>query len=171
MKASIAIFGSLLLLPIAGAEAQPRPAPSSLESLLNCRGEKRERERLLCFDTAAAALSQAVESRALVVMDQEAVKNTRRTLFGFDVGRLPFFGSSNDAEPETKEIVAKLKSARASGFRKWLLELENGAFWETTEPTDVMMPKAGDQITIRKSAGGGYMIHLGSRLIRARRVR
>jgi hypothetical protein len=54
----------------------------------------------------------------------------------------------------------------------WLLTLEGGAVWQTTEGTPtVAPPRAGEQVKIRKAMAGGYMLHLGSRLIRIRRVR
>jgi hypothetical protein len=160
--------GAAILALSGAAQAQ---APAAVNSVVNCRNESREQERLRCYDAAAAALSQALANRSIIVVDQETVRNTRKSLFGFDVGKLPFFGGGKDSEPEAKEVVARLKSARPTGFRQWLLELDTGAVWETTEATNSPLPKAGSEITIRKSPTGAYMLRDGAGLIRARRVR
>ena len=174
MKVSAVIAAVALLFIGRAADAQPTGASAeSVSAIANCRSQSRDEDRLRCYDKAAAALDEAIKSGTVVLVDRDTMKKTRRSLFGLSLPYLPFFGGDDEKEPqEAKEITAKVKFAQPAGYEMWLLELETGAFWQTTEATpSLMMPRPGTQITIRKSVAGGYMLHMGQRRIRARRVR
>jgi hypothetical protein len=167
----VATAAGALALAAAPAQAQEKPqVPALVKSVVDCRAETNEAARLRCYDEAAGNLARATESGSLVILDREAVRKTRRSLFGFDIPNLPFFRSRNGEEEAPKEIVAKLTSVRDSGLYL-TLTLDNGAVWQTTEPTPPARPKAGDQIRILRGATGAYMVQMGYRRLRARRVR
>jgi len=172
MKTSLLLAGALLLAAPAAARAQEKPpVPAVVTSVVTCRTQTDEAARLRCYDAAAAALAEATANGSLLALDKEAVRKTRRSLFGFDIPNLPFFRDKDDADAP-KEIVAKVASVRAAGFENWLMTLDNGAMWQTTEATPkVPMPRAGDEVRFVKGVTGSYMVQVGSRRIRARRVR
>jgi hypothetical protein len=155
--------------PAAAPAADKRPElAGSAAALLKCRGLADEAARLRCFDAAAATLAAEVDKGELVVIDRETMRKTRASLFGFDIN-LPDFGGKG--EPAPKEIVEAVKSVRPYSHGMWQLTLASGAVWQTTEGMPTLAPpRAGEQVKIRKTMAGGYMLHLGSRLIRIRRV-
>lgn len=155
------------------SSAQSPGAPSAtspLSVISACRLVTGEAARLACYDAAAAALERAVASKEVVVLSPKEVKQTRRSLFGFSVPKLPFLGSND--EGESSEIEAKLKSARSLGYGKWRLVLEDGATWETTEATrGEVVPGPGTEVRIKRGILGSYMINIaGTRGVKARRV-
>jgi hypothetical protein len=174
MKLYMIMIAGAAVLPAGAAAQEGKPVAPVVASVLDCRGQTEAEARLRCFDQATSALDQAVRSGGLVALDRNAVRTTRRSLFGFNVN-LPFFGGGEKAEDEpeeAKQIDAVVRSARAAGFENWQLELDTGAVWQTTEATPKLgMPRTGDKVTIRKSAAGGYMLDYAQRRIRAKRVR
>jgi hypothetical protein len=94
-------------------------------------------------------------------------------LFGFSLPKMPFFGGDDSQENEADFIESRVRSARPTGYNKWLIELEDGGTWQTTEPdTRGASPKVGDSVRIRKGAMGSYTILLSrSRPLRGMRVR
>ncbi len=155
------------------AEAAPRPRPSSpiASAVVQCRGVADEQARLRCYDQAAAAMATALDSGALVALDREGMRSTRRSLFGLGVN-LPFLNSGDDEEDEPKELVATIQSASVFGMDKWSLVLDTGAVWQTTESMSRMLPpRRGDSVKIHKGMAGGYMLDFRGRKLRVRRVR
>lgn len=159
-----------LALP-AHAAAQRSRAAEPVAELSRCRGIPESATRLACYDQAADSLTRAIAAKQVVVLDRDDVRKTRRSLFGFTLPQLPFFGGGNDEPPEAKEIKAKLASARELGYGKWRVRLEEGAVWETTEAVSGSTPEAGQEVSIRKAALGSYFLKFGStRAVRAKRV-
>jgi hypothetical protein len=157
----------------AAGAAEPAPAPQLLQALGQCRQMTDSAARLACYDQAAAALEQAVASKEVVVLDRDEVRKTRRSLFGFSLPQLPFFGGDEgDKEEEASEITTSIRSARSLGYGKWQIVLEDGAVWQTTESShNAQHPAAGLPIRIKKGPLGSYMINVaGQRGIRAKRV-
>ena len=173
MKLHIIMVAAAAALPAAAAAQDKKPVPAAVATVVGCRAEADPEARLRCFDQAASALDQAVASGALIALDRDAVRTTRRSLFGLDIN-LPFFGGDKgeDEPEEAKEIQAVVKSARETGYANWLLELDTGAYWQTTEATpNLPMPRPGAKVTIRKGLAGGYMLDYAQRRIRAKRIR
>jgi hypothetical protein len=173
MTMRLTAAGLLGLVFTAGAEAQPASPPASFTAILACRDLTDTQARLGCYDSAAAALAAASASGKISVLDREEVRKTRRSLFGFNIPSIPFFRGDAEEESEPDQIEVRLKSARATGHNKWLVEVDGGALWQTTEPdARGSMPKAGQLARIKKGVMGSYMISFeGSRALRAMRVR
>jgi hypothetical protein len=163
-----------LIIPAPISAAQVEKPEDLVSKVVNCKAERNEQARLKCYDEAVGRLSSAAEQGQIVVMDREDVRRTRRSLFGFSLPKLPFFRGDNSQEEDEPDFVeARMKSARPTGFNKWLVELEDGATWQTTEPdTRGSAPKAGGTVKIRKAAMGSYIITFErSRPLRAMRIR
>lgn len=148
--------------------------PAALSAVVECRNQADDAARLRCYDQAVASLSAATASGAIVVVDREAVRKTRRSLFGFSLPKLPFFsGDTSQEEEEAREVEAVIKSATNLGYDKWQIVLEDGATWQTTESSAQMAtPRPGRSIKIRRASMGSYMVAVdGGRSVRAMRVR
>lgn len=161
---------SALMLQAGAADG----TPATVSAVVECRALTDDAARLRCYDEAVATLSAATASGAIVVVDREAVRNTRRSLFGFSLPKLPFFrGDTSQEEEEAREVEAVIKSASNLGYDKWQIVLEDGATWQTTEPSAQMAtPRAGRSVKIRRAAMGSYMVSVdGGRSVRAMRVR
>ena len=168
--ATLALCAALSVSSAAPAQSKRQRAPL-VEALANCRGERDDAARLRCYDTAAAALTDATAQGKLVVIDQEDVRKTRRSLFGFSVPKLPFFSGDDSAGEQQSEITAKLDRVSALPHGKWQLRLEDGALWETTEVSAFTRPpRAGNEVVIKRGALGNYFLRInGQRGIRGRR--
>ena len=96
------------MLAIAAQAPQSAPAvPAALKAVTDCRTIAESQARLACFDKQVAALAQATASGAIVALDRQAVRTARRSLFGLDLPRLPFFDSDDDDTEAPKEIYAQ----------------------------------------------------------------
>lgn len=163
---------ALTLAAVAAPATSTTPAPL-LGAVLVCRTEASDAARLRCFDAAAAALGAASDAGKVVIVDREDIRRTRRSLFGFNLPTLPFFGGDESQSDDEPDIVdATVKSARALGYDKWAFELDNGAIWQTTEPGRNTQPSAGQSVRIKKASMGSYMVSFrNARSVRAMRVR
>ena len=94
---------------------------------------------------------------SVAVVDREEVRKTRRGLFGFSLGDLPFLGHGDkDEQEEVKEITATLRSV-STGPEGYAFTLEDGARWEQSDSLTLgRRPRPGDQVTIRRMALGSY---------------
>ena len=167
-----AAFSLALLLPVSAAAAQDAPAP--IRGLAACRAIADDGQRLACFDREAAALVTSVEKKETVLLDKQEVRKTKRSLFGFSLPRLPFFGGGDKdddkQEQEFTQIEAPIKTVRNIGYGRFRFSLEEGALWETTEGVNAF-PKPGQTVVIKKGALGSYFIKFeGSRSVKGMRV-
>jgi hypothetical protein len=153
------------------AKPQAEQAPL-VQALANCRAQSDDAARLRCYDAAAAALTDAAARGSVVLVDQEDVRKTRRSLFGFSLPKLPFFSGDKSADDQQDELTAKIASAGPIGYGKWRIKLEDGALWETTEASSAVSdPRAGNEVKIKRGPLGSYMIRIaGQRGLRAKRV-
>jgi hypothetical protein len=143
----------------AGADQHPL-----LRAALECRTISDEGARLACFDQAVAGLGEAATRGNLIVADR---RETQRSMFGFS---LPGIFAGDDAPREIQAVVA---SAREVGYHNWLIHLEGGGSWQTTENSSRQeLPRAGQQVTLTRAFLGNYWISVnGGRQLRVRRVR
>lgn len=175
MNKLIALCGASLLFATgsAVAAAAQTKQPTVLDAVVACRMKTGEAERLACYDAAAAQIETAVRTGSVTVVDRAEVRRVRRSLFGFSIPDIPFFGRDRDGEEEVKEYTATVRSASADRYNKWTVTLEDGAVWRTTEPLrGFREPRKGAAVTLRKGALGGYWISVGGDLaVRAIRLR
>ncbi|HYZ47591.1 MAG TPA: hypothetical protein VE567_01720 [Sphingomonas sp.] len=166
--ASAAALFALVSVPAAAADEPP----AAIRALGACRAIADNAQRLACYDREAATLVQSVEKKETVVLDRAEVKKAKRSLFGFSLPKLPFFGDGKDTkeEAEFQQIEAPIKTVRSMGFGKFRFTIDDGAVWETTEGLNAF-PKPGEKVVIKKGVMGGYFIRFeGTRSVRGMRV-
>lgn len=171
---SSALFVAVLACGATAAQADDKDkrsdeVPEVFSKVLDCRKIEDASARLACFDTSVAAMESANQQKALVVMSEETVKETRRGLFGFSLPRLGLFRDSDEDEG-LKEMTATIAGVRG-GDGAWVFRLEDGAVWQQTDGIYLRTPKAGQSITIRRAALGSYKANVDGGLgFRIKRV-
>jgi hypothetical protein len=169
IRPAAACFALAFAAPALAADEQP----AAIRALAACRGVADSAQRLACFDREAGALLQSVESKETVVLDKQAVRETKRSLFGFTLPRLPFFGERDEGrkeEPEFQQIETPIKTVRSIGYGRFRFTVDEGAVWETTEGINAF-PKPGQKVMIKKGLMGSYFIKFeGNRSVKGRRV-
>lgn len=162
-------FITAIILGLAAAPSAT-PLPGEIKAIADCRGIQDSQARLSCYDAASIRLQEAIASKNLTVLSRSDVRQARKSLFGFSVPRIPFI--SGDDATEVQEITSKVASVRSSGYNKWQFRLEDGAMWETTEPSvEGYGPNNGDKVTIKRGILSNYFILFpGMRAIRGRRI-
>lgn len=141
-----------------------------LSQLRNCRQLADPTAKIACYDAAVAAFDSAVAEKKVVVLDREDVRETRRSLFGFNLPKLPLFGGG-DGDKEEEEVVSRISAVRSLGYGKWRIRIETGAVWQTIEaPRIDIPPEIGDEVRIRRAAMGSYFMNIkGRRAVKATR--
>ena len=173
MKIEFALGLVVAAFSAEAATGKPQSGQSPLvQALASCRAQVDDAARLRCYDAAAGALTDATARGSVVLVDQEDVRKTRRSLFGFSLPKLPFFSGDKSADEAQEELTAKIASTGPVGYGKWRLRLEDGAVWETTESSSALRdPRAGNEVVIKRGPLGSYMIRIaGQRGVRAKRV-
>ncbi len=175
----ISTLVAVVALPVP-ANSKPAEQAGVLKALLDCRTLTDDAARLACYDRQAAEIGGATERDELVVMDKEAVRKTRRSLFGFSLPRLPFLSGGDDdagkdgerdGEEPANRIEAKVQSVRSLAMDKWAFVLDDGARWETVEALGGRDPRAGGTVLIKRAALGSFMAQFdGGRWVRVKRV-
>lgn len=168
----------LLLVALSAAtmaEAAPRAAAAASSSLMTalvaCRAETDDAKRLACYDDAAGKLADATAKGDVKVVTRDDVRATRRSLFGFELPKVPFFTGDDSANEVPIEMDAVVRSVRDDGYSKFTLTMESGAVWSTTEPLP-RDPKPGAKVKLKRGALGSYFMMVnGGRSVRAMRVR
>jgi len=162
---------------LSGPGAAKQAARTSAETtgviaeLTGCKALTADAARLACYDQAAAKLAAATASGEVKVLDREDIRATRRSLFGFDLPKLPFFKGDDSAKDTPVELDAVIRSIEAAPYGKFILTMEDGAVWASAEPLP-RDPKVGAKVHLKKGAIGNYFMTVGSmRSVRANRVR
>lgn len=149
---------------------------NAVSSILSCRQIEEQAQRLACYDASVAALAQLQESKAIMVVSKDDVREARRGLFGFTLPRLHIFGRDDEEgsdEEAARVFAGVIKEAREtpSGY---IFELEEGGTWMQTENRYTgAIVRPGSKIRIRRGALGGYLASIdeGGRGFRVKRLR
>ena len=168
-----------MALVLAATAAAPHPSlnvaqgSELIRQVQACQQVKDDAARLACYDRNVSALTTANARGDVTVVDRSQMRAARRSLFGFDVGHLPFFGSKDkDVQEEPKQLVSTLRSFRDIGngfFRFTIADPEST--WESTESSNVFDPRIGEKVTINHGAMGSYFVTIGSnQAVRAHRI-
>lgn len=178
-QAVAALSVALASLAIAGpSAAQDKGSDESsyVTALRDCQGKTDPTERLACYDTAVAAVVSASSEGEVKVVDREAVRETRRKLFGFTLPDLGIFGGKSDRDdPEQEAEFTKLQTTisgvRATG-KTYILITAEGAQWQLDElPARLMKPRIGQSLEIEKGALSSYFLRInGQKGVKGRRV-
>lgn len=169
MKQTTILAALVAAVSTAPAGAQERP-PAAVADVARCRTIGEAAARLACFDAAAARLEAAVNEKQITVLDREGVRRTRRSLFGFSLPSIGLFGGGKEDRDEVKEVDGVVRQVQSLPNGRYELVLEDGARWQTTEPTR-WAPEAGAKVHIERASLGSYWIAVErARTVRGRRV-
>lgn len=160
------------LVPAAACAQGRNDKPAQVvDDLLACRAIADSAQRLACFDRTAATLGTARESKKIVILDREGVRDAKRSVFGFSLPNIHLFGGGDD-EPQVTEINDTIVEAREVEHGFWVIRLKDGGMWQTTETRMSFDAKAGQTIRIKAGALGSYKAWVGGgRVIAVKRLR
>ena len=150
----------IALVATATIAARPRDTERAplLTAVTQCRAVADPASRLACFDRSVAALDTAATNKAVVVIDQQQVRDVRRSLFGVSLPDTGLFGNGNDLP----RIETTLASASVDDSGRWSFVLSDGARWAQTD--DYMIarrPRANDKVIIKRAALGSFRLSVG----------
>ena len=169
------VFPFILLLtvapPLLANPPSPGASPVQITRLLACKAVSDSAARLNCFDHEASVLAQAIDRKDVVVVDREAIRSTRRSLFGFSVPSFGLFGNDGGTE-EVKQIEGVLQGSSSNRDGGYVLALADGSRWSQTDDRPLALePRIGDKIVVHRAAMGSYMLNVGRQPgIRVKRI-
>jgi hypothetical protein len=165
MRLTATALACAALAAAASASAKDKPTaapPAVYRAVVDCRGITDAAQRLACFDRTVGEMAKAGEQQDLVVLDREAMRETRKGLFGFTLPKLKLFGGGSDDDQEVTEIESTIAGIRTADDGMPVFTIADGAKWKQTEGRNVY-PKVGDPIRIRKATLGSYMANVNKR--------
>ncbi len=153
------------------AQAQDAEDGDYLEGLKACQVVADDTERLACFDAAVGSIVTASDEGEVQVVDREDVRQTRRSLFGFNLPDLGIFGSEED-EGEEELFTTTIVSARYLSSRKARFTTAEGAVWEMKNiPRRLRRIQEGDSVEFKPAALGYFFIRINGQMgVKGRRV-
>jgi len=177
MRTVVIVAAALFATTASAAEASPKnpkmaPATTGVVAdLTGCRRLTDDAARLACYDRTAAKLAEATAAGDVKVLDREDIRATRRSLFGFELPKLPFFKGDDSAKDTPEAVDTVVKSAQPAAYGKFTLAMEDGSVWQSTEPLP-RDPKVGAKVHLKTGALGNFFMTVGSmRSVRAMRIR
>lgn len=173
MAAAI-VAAALVAAPASAAEEPRNPERVPvIQQLFDCRAITDPTQRLACFDRQVAAIETAEAARDIRIVDRAQVRETRRGLFGFSLGRLNIFGGGDEEEDElnsrnnpeiVQEIEATISRLDRDPTGRWVFGLDNGQRWVQADAVSVgRSPRVGHKIKIRRAAFGTFMANVEDR--------
>lgn len=170
-KLTVLALCSVIASPVSPAYAARKAGAARaplLVAVTRCRAITEPAARLACFDESVAALDTAETRRTIVVVDQQQVRETRRTLFGIALPDTGLFGNGEDLP----QIEATLASASVDDFGRWSFVLADGARWIQTDDTVIARrPRANDKVLIKRAALGSFRLSVaGLASVKAKRL-
>jgi hypothetical protein len=173
--AVLAVAAAAFPAPAIGAEDAPKDS-AYIVALKACQKTADDAARLACFDRAVASVISANDEGDLRVVDREAVRQTRRKLFGFSLPDFGIFGGHDDKdEQEAQEaqiLQTTIARVRPTDTAGWVITTAEGAVWQMDNvPARLLTPKVGQQLEIRAGALSAYFIRInGQPGVKARRI-
>lgn len=168
---SALVAAGLVTATAAGAQDDAPPS-DPLAGLKACQGLADGAARLACFDRESAAMIAATEAGDLRLVDAEAMKSTKRRLFGFALPRIGLFGGGKgDEEMDMMEsTVTSVNYQRSDAFTFRIAE--GDATWQVSNaPMRLREVEVGDKVVFKKAAMGSYFIRIdGQTGIKGRRI-
>jgi len=160
--AALALAALAVAAPAVAKDKKPVAPPAVYQAVVDCRGIAEAAQRLACFDRTVGEMAKAGEEKDLVVLDREAMRETRKGLFGFSLPKLKLFGGGDDDDQEVTEIESTIAGIRTANDGMPIFTIADGAKWKQTEGRNVF-PKVGDPIRIKKATLGSYMANVNKR--------
>lgn len=138
-----------------------------------CRAIQDDAQRLACFDRESATLVAAVKGGSVAIVDQGQIRETRRSLFGFQIPKLPFFSGDKSADEVQEQIESTVKSVEEVGRGRYRIVIaDHDAVWETIDnPMRLLAPRKGDKIVIKRGVLGAYFLRIAGQVgVKGRRI-
>lgn len=127
------MFAALAAMLVPGAAlAQDVRSQPQIDAVVRCLDIAAVEARVRCYDAAATALREGVRRGEIVARRSET----------------------------PSRVEARVRSASASGGR-WVVVLDNGQTWRTTENQRRRPPAVGAPILIRRNFVGSYWMRAG----------
>ena len=141
-----------------------------VDRLKACQQITDDMARLACFDSAVGGIVTATETGEVQIVDQEDVRQTRRSLFGFSLPDLGIFGGGDDEDEELFETT--IESVRYFGRSQVRFTTAEGAVWEMNNvPRRQRQIRAGDTVVFKGAALGTFFVRInGQRGVKGRRI-
>ncbi|WP_293943814.1 hypothetical protein [Sphingomonas sp.] len=162
MPKTLILIAALIAASPLSAKSLPldNKPPTQVARLLACKDLADSAARLACYDRETAAVGDAINRRDLVMVDREAVKTARRSLFGFSIPSLGgILGNDRD---ELKELDGQVAFASQRGDGTYVIGLQDGTQWtQTDDRTLALDPRKGDKVFVHRAAMGSYMLNVG----------
>lgn len=155
------IIGALAWASCAAGKPPPSSAriPAKLSTMLACQNVVDSAARLSCYDEASRAVTQALSRHDLLIVDRDAVRSAKRSLFGFSV---PDFGVFGGDQEEVKQLEGVLAFASRNRDGGYVIGLQDGSQWSQIDDRPLALePRRGDQIVVHRAALGSYMLNVG----------
>ena len=137
--------------------------PQVVVALTNCQTIADEKLRVACYDREVAAFDAAERDRKIVVLDQQQVKTTRRSLFGFALPALKMFGGGSADDPskaneEANVLDTVVTAVARQGDGQVAFTVEGGARWVQADDRTLSLVRVrpGTKVSISKGAFGSY---------------
>lgn len=149
----------------AAAQDLDAPGPDYLAALRACQALPDDTARLQCFDRAVGTVIAATDAGDLRLIDREAMRDTRRRLFGFSLPRIGLFGGGQgDEEMEILEsTITNVRFQRSDAFTFRIAE--GDAVWQVTNaPARLRRPEVGDKVEFKKASMGSYFIRIDGQI-------
>src|SRR5690349_9886190 len=95
---ALALAALAVATPAWAKDKEQAAPPPVYQAVVDCRAIIDAAQRLACFDRTVGEMAKAGEEKDLVVLDREAVRETRRGLFGFSLPKIKLFGGGRDED-------------------------------------------------------------------------
>ena len=170
-------LAAIAFLGVAGAASGkdkdlPKKSPL-ISAIAACRQISDATQRLSCFDKASSDLIAATDKGDVRVVDRAELRQARRSLFGFNMPKLPFFSGDDSTDEAAAKLISKVSAVRELPHDRYQVRLQDGgALWETLESYGAFhAPKVGDPVEINRGPLGSYILRFGrQRGVKGRRI-
>lgn len=174
---SALICSAALIIAVASAPASAQTDTEQaeqdyLDGLRSCQTITDDLERLACFDAAVGNIVTASDAGDVQVVDREDVRQTRRSLFGFNLPDIGLFGGDDDEEEE-ELFTTTIESVRYTGRNSLRFTTAEGAVWEMRDiPRRLRTVEAGDTAEFKGASFNTFFIRINGQMgVRGQRIR
>lgn len=156
---TVSVLFALGGAPVAAQTSAPQAQP--LGEVFTCADISDGAERLQCYDAAVGRLRSAESQGRIVAVDREQVAALERESFGFNLPSMTSLFSRRataNAGDQLDRIEMQVERIVALPNGRHRFIMSNGQRWVQIEARSASNVDPGDQIAIRRSALGSYML-------------
>jgi len=166
--AHYAVAAAMMAVVLHAEPARADDRPKSVAALGECRKITDSSARLACYDKATEVFEASINAKDIVVIERAELRQKKKRGFGLAFTEGTILG--NAAEPEAKELVAKVTGIAIAG-RFIQYTLDSGAVWQTAEAL-FNQPQLNSTVTIKRAALGSFhMVFAKVPAVTAKRIR